>query len=250
MRALAAALLAFALPAVAQVPSSSFDLRVDHGREDLDRGYADWRETAALLAWKPAAGQALLGGWRETHRFGLKDRETSAGLYQPLGSGWTVHAEGASSDTHRVLARWSALVELSRKLDGGWVGAFGVKHSDYSQGDTKLLTATVEKYFGPWRAGYTAYLSRPEGANWSPAHRVALSWYRGDLTHLTLSAALGREVENIPGAGLLASDIRAVALSGAVEVAPQWAVTFEGGQHRQGDLYTRRYGRLGFRALF
>lgn len=250
MRLIAAALLALALPAAAQVPPSSFDLRVDHAREGLDRGYADWRETALVLAWKPAAGQALFGGWRETRRFGLEDREASAGLYQPLGTGWSLRAEGTSSDTHRVLARWSALVELSRQFEGGWVGAFGVKQSGYAQGESRLLTATVEKYFGPWRAGYTAYLSQPEGGGWSPAHRVALSWYRGDLTHLTLSLARGREVENDPRTGLLASDIRAVSLAGALEVAPQWAVTFEGGQHRQGSLYTRRYGRLGFRALF
>ena len=103
---------------------------------------------------------------------------------------------------------------------------------------------------GDYRFAYTGYLSRPGSGAWSPAHRLAASWYRGDLTFATLSAARGREVENVFGAGLLATDVRSYSLQAGVELARNVGLTFEWAQVRQGDLYTRRTGRIGTRLLF
>ncbi|MEP7070606.1 MAG: hypothetical protein ABI789_15260, partial [Usitatibacter sp.] len=71
-----------------------------------------------------------------------------------------------------------------------------------------------------------------------------------ELTYATLSAARGREVENVLPAGLLASDVRSASLAGGVEIAPRFGLIFEWARVKQGELYTRREARLGTRFLF
>lgn len=249
----AAAILLALGPACAQAEERAFpwELRLEGAHDSLDQGRDDWREAVAQLAWRPRKSLTLLGGARETERFARKDREGFAGAYLPLGgSGGTLHLEGTASDTHRVLPRWVALAELAQPLGQGWVATGGLKASRFSSGSSRTLLAGLERYFGDYRVGYNLYVSRPEGGAWSPAHRLSASWYRGELTSVTVSAARGREVENILPAGLLASNVRSASISGGFELTPSLGLTFEWASVRQGDLYTRRSARFGTRLLF
>ena len=248
---LAAALLVLPRAAAAQERRYPWEFRVEGERDNLGNGYEDWRELLGQVAWKPRRSLALLGGARATERFGLRDREAFAGVYLPLAGDATVfHVEATASNTHRVLARSSALAEVSRVLGGGWVATLSAKGSRYPQNDVAAYGAGIERYFGDFRVGYQGIVSRPDGASWSPAHRFSASWHRGDLTFVTLTAARGRDVENVVPTGLLVLDVRSFSLRVGWEVMPWWGLTLELLHERQGDLYTRRGVRVGTRVLF
>lgn len=249
---LAPCMLAVASAALAQEPRPHpWELRVDAGRDSLTRGLADWTEFAAQLSWRPGTRESVLGGYRETERFGQRDREAFAGAHVPVpGAATLVHLEVAASSTHRVLPRRVYLGEVVQPLGQGWVVSAGGKASRYAASDVRAAWVNVEKYLGDYRFAYHGQVSGPRGAGWSPAHRVSGSWYRGELTFVTLLAARGREVENLFPAGLLQADTRAASLSAGVEVARGWGLVLELGWTRQGDLYTRRTARLGTRLLF
>ena len=251
-RVAAAVLAASALACAAQETATRpWDLRVEAQHENLDRGQPDWREELLQLAFKPRRDAAVLGGTRETERFDQRDREGYGAVYLPLGERRVLHLEGSYSATHRVLPRGTGLAELSLPLAQGWVASAAGKVSDYPAGGrVRMAYGSIEKYFGDYRIGYTAYLSRTGHAGWAPAHRLAASWYHGDLTFITLAAWRGREVENVYPATLLVTDVRGASLSGGLEITPGWGLTFEVGDVRQGDLYTRRGVRIGTRFLF
>jgi YaiO family outer membrane protein len=249
-RALAFAAAAACLACAAQ-ERAPWELRVEGDHENLDHGQPDWNEVMAQLAWRPKKDFTILGGARATDRFDQRDREGFAAAYLPIGDSRTVfHIEGSASPTHKVLARNTVLADIAVPVGSGWVLTPGAKLAHYATGDVAIATGSVEKYVGDYRFGYTAYLSRVEGGPWSPAHRLAASWYRGELTSITLSAAKGRDVENVYPLPLIVTDVRAASLAGGVELAKNWGLTFEALYVRQGDLYTRRGARIGTRILF
>ena len=250
--ALPAILLLAAAGACAQEPRPfPFEARLDAQHDSLDRAFADWREAAAQLSWRPGNRESAFAGYRTTERFGQRDREGFAGGFIPIpGAATMLHAEGSWSGTHRVLPRSTALAEVVQPLGGGWVVAAGGRWSRYAAADVRAGWLGVEKYMGDFRFAYQGIVSRPEHAGWSPSHRLAGSWYRGDLTFVTLAAARGREVENLFPAGLLQTDVRAAAAAAGIELARRWGLVLELGWTRQGDLYTRRTARIGTRILF
>jgi YaiO family outer membrane protein len=65
-----------------------------------------------------------------------------------------------------------------------------------------------------------------------------------------LAASAGRELEVAEDRRLLASRVVAAGLAGLHEIGARWALVWEAGFQRQGDLYTRTGGRLGIRCRF
>jgi len=247
---LAAACGLVATAAAAEDLPAAWELRAEAQHDNLDHGQPDWREEMLQLAWKPRHGLAVLGGARATDRFDQHDTEAFAGAYLPLGARTGLHLEGSVSDTHHVLARDSVLGELSQQLGSGWVLGAAARYARYETGDVHAAIGTLEKYLGAWRLAYTAYLSQPQGSGWAPSHRLSATWYRNALTFATASAGRGREVENVFPTGLVTSDVRSAAIGGGIELVPRWGLTLDLGYVRQGDLYTRRFARLGTRILF
>ena len=249
--ALLAALALLAAPALAQeARHDPWELRLEGQRDRLSRDLPDWSEALLQLAWRPTNRQAVFGGYRETERFDLRDREGFAGAYIPLpGVRSSIHAEFAASSTHRVLAKRTSLLEFVQPLEHGWVLSAGGRHQDFSVSKARAAWVTVERYVGDWRLAYRYTASGPQGQGWAPSHRATASWYRGELTFVTLDLARGREVEFIPPA-LVQSRVKAASLAAGVEVAPRWGLSLELGWVEQGDLYTRRFARIGARHLF
>jgi YaiO family outer membrane protein len=248
--ALAAALSCLAAHAQEKRPFP-WELRADVSRDNLDHGYEDWREAVAQLSWRPDNRMAVFGGYRLTERYRQDDRELFGGAYLPLpGVTTQLHLEGSASPTHRVLAKNMGMAELIQPLGDGWVASFGGKQARYPNNTARSVWTGIEKYAGNFRYAYLLQIGRPDGAGWAPGHRVSASWYRGDLTFATLTLARGRELENVGGLVLLATDVRAASLAAGLELAPQWGLTFELAWTEQGELYTRRTARLGTRFLF
>lgn len=227
-------------------------LEVEGGltHERVNRDLPDWKSVYLEAAHGLAPGQTAYGQVRETERFNLRDTEFTAGYYHPLGD-WTGLVEGSYSPDHHVLAQWSLLGQLAWRAGAGWVASGGWRQNEYSSSSARVLIAGLERYFGRYRAAYTVYNGRPEGAGSGSAHRVALDYYYGEHSRLGAAVTFGRELENVGApTGVISSDVRAFAVLGRHWLTGAWAVTWELGTHEQGELYRRTGARLGLRHRF
>jgi len=225
------------------------ELEIGAGRENLDRGYADWQSRYLEAGYQLGPRQSVYGLLRETERFGQRDHELLAGYYHPLAPAWTLVLEGNFSPTHQVLAKWSAFGEIQRSLPDGWGIQAGLRRTEYNQDRTATANLGLERYWANHRAAYTLYASHLEGNGSSTAHRLQFDHYYAERSRIGLYAAVGRELENL-GSSVLASDVRSLGLIGRHWLTPDWAVSYELIHQRQGDLYTRHGARLGLRRAF
>ena len=238
----------FALCAAAQAAT---EIEAGVSYDDLDSGRSSWNSHYLRGAHDFAPRLTLYGELRETERFELDDTEISGGLYLPLSEAWTGLIEASLSDTHRVLAKNSVYGQLRRGFAGGWGLSAGLRHSEYTASATDLLVLGVERYWASWRAAYTFYSGRPEGAGSGAAHRVELHRFYGERSSIGVSVAKGREVENVgPPTGVITSDVTSLVLVGRHWISPEWAFSYELHRVEQGDLYNRNGLQLGIRYRF
>jgi YaiO family outer membrane protein len=242
----------FALVALAWL-GRAFALEGEAGlsHETVTNNNADWNSVYLEAAHGFAPRQTLYGALREVERFDLRDSQIEAGYYHPLTGRLVGHVEGSASPDHHVLPKGSLFGEFALALDAGWVVAGGVRKSEYTATGTRVITASLERYFSRYRAFYTLANGKPEDAGSASSHRIGVDYYyAGERSRAGVSATWGREVENIVPAGIVTSDVRALNVYGRHWIAPQWAVTWELGTHEQGDFYRRTGGRLGLRRAF
>lgn len=219
--------------------------------EKLSNNNADWNSAYVEAAHTFAPRQTVYAALREVERFDLKDSQVEAGYYQPLSPRLAGHIEGNASPEHNMLPKGSLFGELALQLDAGWVASGGVRKSEYTATSARVITASLERYFGRFRALYTMNNGKPEDAGSATGHRIGLDYYyAGERSRVGVSATWGREVENIPPTGVLTSDVRALNIYGRHWVSPAWAITGELGTHEQGSFYRRTGGRLGLRYAF
>ena len=220
--------------------------------ESLSNDKPDWKSLYLDATHTFAPRQTLYGTVRETERFELRDFEFSAGYAQPFGKNWTAVVEASFSPDHRVLAENSFFGQVYWVTGGGWVLNAGARFSEYTDSDTRLLTAGVERHFGHYRAAYTYYNGKPDDADAASSHRVAFDYYYfEERSRVGIAIAWGREVENVgPPTGIVTTDVRSIYLVGRHWFTPDWALAWEIGTHEQGDLYRRTGGRLGLRYRF
>lgn len=257
MKPHAAFLLLALAPAAALAQSADDGLRlrmseVELGasRERLSGGRPAWTGLSLEGAHNFAPRQTLYGGVRETERFGLRDTELSAGYYHPIGRTWTALVE-ASASSGQVLAKHSLFGQLSKELPGGWSLNAGLRHSEFTRSGVDLLVLGAERYWGNFRAAYSLYAGRPEGAHAGTAHRFVLNYYYGEGSTIGVSASAGREVENVgPPTGITTTDVRNLTLTGRHWVTPDWALSWDLVAHEQRSLYRRQGFRLGLRHRF
>ena len=234
----------------AQQPGFQMEAGAISSVERLTGGLADWRSTQLDLLARNAARQSYYGHLLETGRFGQTDNELMVGSYQPLGASWAAQVEAAVSPTHKVLAKDSLLVQLERRFDDGWGIQGGYRRSEYELASADLVIASIDRYFSHFRAAYTLYLGRPEGGSFGSSHRLDWSYYYGDHSFVGISAAAGREVDNIFPSGILSTRVRSLSLAGQHEFSPGWFASYAWLTQHQGDLYTRRGLSLGLRHIF
>lgn len=234
----------------AEEPGFRFEVEARNSIERLTGGRADWRN--AQLDWQArnAARQTYYGSLRATERFSLDDREFMVGTYQPFGTAWGMQVEAVVSPTHRVLAKNSLLAQIERRFEGGWGVQAGYRRSAFESTGTDLMIGTVDKYLSSFRVAYSLYVGRPDGAGFSPSHRLQWAYNYTDNSFFGISVNSGRETENILPRGVLVTQVSGFTISGRHEFAPGWAASYEWLSQRQGDLYTRRGFGLGIRHAF
>lgn len=219
--------------------------------EHLTNGNADWKSVYLEGAQTFEPRQTLYGALRDVERFDLRDTQFEAGYYHPFSSRLTGHVDGNASPQHNFLPRGSLLGELALQLDGGWVASGGYRYNEYVTTSTRIISATLERYFASYRAYLTLNNGRPKDTGSATASRVGLDYYyANERSRVGASVTFGREVDNILPEGIVTSDVRAFGVYGRHWFSKAWAVTWEAGTHEQGDFYRRTGGRLGLRHDF
>jgi YaiO family outer membrane protein len=243
------ALIALAAPVAAQNSQWEFGASNEH----LTRGYAPWRSVYLNAHTRLAPDWTFNGGLREVERYGLKDDEIHAGLSAPLACCAHLQFEWGHSTSHHVLPEDYVQFGIEGELAKAWVAAAGWRRSDFDAGMTNVGHLTIERYLGNHRIGYTLYEGKPDGASFSTSHKLHWAWHydRGDeRNRLGASAVNGHETENTGAGGFLTTSVESLQFSGLHWFDRGWAIDWEVGRTRQGDIYTRRGFRLGLRHAF
>jgi YaiO family outer membrane protein len=237
-------------PGTRERAAATVESEAGFSHESLSHGYTEWR--SSFLTWRKvfAARKTVYGMLRETERFSLVDRELMAGFSSPLGKSRTVVVEVSGSPTHRVLPAWSVLGLLQWDLGGGWDVQAGGRHTAYAAAPSDLGLVTFERYWKQYRAAYTLAAAATRDAGVSLSHRVQFGFYYGRQSTVGVGLAAGREVESLGHGRLLTSNVASLNLFGRHWLTPAWAITYEMGWHRQGELYTRKGWSIGLRHLF
>ncbi len=240
-----------ALLALAASPAWALDVEGGFTKENLDHGKPDWKSLYFEAAHDFAKRQTLYGGLRETERFDFRDTEVAAGYYHPLTEHLTAQVEASHSPEHQVLPQNALFAGASWEIRSGWLVSGGARYNQYTENDSRVLNAGLERYVGNWRAFYAIYNGKPQGAASASAQRLGLDYYYGDASRIGAGVTWGREVENVgPPTGIITSDVRAISIYGRHWFARDWAVSWEALRHEQGDLYTRTGVRIGLRHHF
>lgn len=249
---LPAVLLAPQLVQAADSPAAQADeAELGYSHSALSNGYANWNSLYLDAAHRFGERQSIYGELRETQRFNQTDREISGGYYHPLSETWTALVEASLSPDHHVLPQDSIFGQLQKSLEGGWDIQAGMRHTQYNLAATDMMVLTGERYWGNYRAAYTLYLARLQGAGTAPSHSGQLSYYYAEHSYLTLVLTKGRQAESLgPGLGVLLLDVTGVSLSGRHWLNSAWGVSYEAITEHQGNLYTRKGIRLGLRYAF
>lgn len=230
--------------------SRPMEIEAGFSYEDLDNMFEDWRSVYVEVSKKLDHRTSLHGNVRQTDRFSLKDQEVLAGAASPVDGALSAILEVTGSPSHRVLPQWSLLAQVLYEFEPGWLTDVGWRHARFNAATVNLGLATVEHYWDSFRASYTAYVAFVPDAGTGAAHRLSASWFYDDRSAAGVAVSIGKEVENLgPSGSILSSSVRSFVLAGRHWLTPSWGVTYEVGLYVQGDFYTRRGLRLGFRYL-
>ena len=226
------------------------EIELSTSYESLNHGYAPWLSLSLDVSKKLANRRVIYGALRETSRFSLRDQEVMGGVYIPLGKRWLAQVEASGSPSHRVQAKWSVFGQLGRELARGWVAQAGFRRTAYNQTSVNLSILSLERYWKNYRAAYSLYVSHLPGVGVSTSHSLQANYYYRERNALGVTVAAGQELTNLGARGLLRTEARGVALSGQHWLGQRWTVNYALNWNQQGDIYTRKGARVGFRFHF
>ena len=240
-----------ALLALVAAPAWALDMEAGFTKENLTNNKPDWKSIYLEAAHDFAKRQTLYGAVRETERFDFRDTEIAAGYYHPFTEHFTSQVEASHSASHNVLPENAAFAGASWEFSKGWLASGGMRYSQYTDNDARVLNAGLERYFGSYRVFYGIFNGKPQGAPSASAQRLGMDYYYGEASRIGAGVTWGREVENVgPPTGIITSDVRAISVYGRHWLSPAWAVSWEALRQEQGTLYTRTGIRLGLRHHF
>jgi len=209
-----------------------------------NRGY--WRSEYLAYEHRFAPRQLMYAMFTQTERFRFNDEQFLLGGYYPLSSKLTLNLEGNVSPSPKVLAKNSIMASLQGTLGGGWFLTGGYRHSEYGTGPLNQGFATLETYFGDFRAAYTARLTDSLSRT-QFGHRFDFSYYYQGSSFITFTYSMGGETGGFQG---VIYDTQLFGLHGRHWFNNDWALTWDLGHIRQGDAYNRNGVSLGIRRAF
>ena len=231
------------VPAVAQ--TLPWQVEAAAGVDHLSNGAPDWRQVDLSLRRQLAPRSVAELNLRSTRRSGLNDEELGAAVGLPLNQRWSLALAATLSPSHRVLARGSARVELTRTLDDGWVAGASFGRRVYDDGGNSQWGLGLERYVAAWRVAAGVGQTRLDGGGAATSLRLQLDRYFADERgRVGVIVASGRELEGLPAtpgnsADLIDQRVRLLAVTGAWPVATAWALTAEASHVRYDDVRRR-----------
>lgn len=214
----------------------------------LDNGYDDWRGARLDVVASHPGQFGGYGALVAEHRFGRADHGIEGGLLVPLPRGWTLQTEAGIVPGAEFLPEHYLDLRLQREFGGGWIGTASLRRSEYPDTRVERLAVGIERYFGPWRAGYTVNLTRLEGSH-SVSHDLRLARGYGERSEVGVQLVSGREAALL-ATGVVAGEVRAATVFGRHALGPDWSLMWNLGATEQGKLYTRRGLTLGLERRF
>ena len=236
-------------PAAIAPTQRRHELELSARQDWLDSGFDNWRSQRLDYASTQPEGLGWYGALVNEHRFGERDQGVEAGAVVALDDNWILQPEVGYQPSPYFLPEWHADVRLQRRLPAGFLGAVSVRRTEYETTRVDRLALSGERYWNSWRAGYTLNVTDVANAGTPIGHDLALDYYYAGLSYAGLRLTVGEE-EAVEEQQLITSDVRAISLQGRHWLDSRWALSWEVGQHRQGDYYTRRWLQLGLRHAF
>ena len=236
-------------PAAIAPTQRRHELELSARQDWLDSGFDNWRSQRLDYASTQPEGLGWYGALVNEQRFGERDQGIEAGAVVALDDNWTLQPEVGYQPSPYFLPEWHADVRLQRRLPAGFLGAVSVRRTEYETTRVDRLALSGERYWNSWRAGYTLNVTDVANAGTPIGHDLALDYYYAGLSYAGLRLTVGEE-EAVEEQQLITSDVRAISLQGRHWLDSRWALSWEVGQHRQGDYYTRRWLQLGLRHAF
>ena len=236
-------------PAAIAPTQRRHELELSARQDWLDSGFDNWRSQRLDYASTQPEGLGWYGALVNEQRFGERDQGVEAGAVVALDDNWTLQPEVGYQPSPYFLPEWHADVRLQRRLPAGFLGAVSVRRTEYETTRVDRLALSGERYWNSWRAGYTLNVTDVANAGTPIGHDLALDYYYAGLSYAGLRLTVGEE-EAVEEQQLITSDVRAISLQGRHWLDSRWALSWEVGQHRQGDYYTRRWLQLGLRHAF
>jgi YaiO family outer membrane protein len=236
-----------------QIPlADSLEVEAGYFHERLTNGMADWKSEYIEGARYFSQQSAVYMNAQNAERFSLSDGEILAGFYYPALKTITVNAEGTHSPTYNFLPRWSALLKAQWEFANGALLHMGGRHTEYAQSAVDMYLLGAEAYWGNYRAAYTLYQSRPEGAGTEYSHLFQLNLFYGNNAENSFGVYVsgGREAESVGGGRVLVSDVQSLAIMGRHWLGKSFGITYELMHHKQGEVYANDGIHLGIRFRF
>jgi YaiO family outer membrane protein len=235
--------------------TTSTDVAINGKYDDLSNNLPSWHSYFITLRHNTARDNSYYGKLRFTNRFGLSDRELSAGHYGALNADWFFNVQAGISNTYRVLPHWFAYAGAGRQSSGGWNSQAGLRYRRYEFVDTRTVNVIIEKYWSAYRARYTLYSTAIDGDSIASqtelTHSLAIAYYYHASSYIGLSASKGKELEYDGSANALVSDIKNLSLSGRHWLsAEKWAINYLFEYQQQGTFYSRYGLRIGLLSRF
>ncbi|MCQ4317647.1 YaiO family outer membrane beta-barrel protein [Stutzerimonas zhaodongensis] len=236
-------------PLAAAPAQRRHELELSARQDWLDNGFDNWRSQRLDYSSTQPEGLGWYGALLREQRFGEWDNGVEAGAVIALDDNWTLQPEVGYQPSPYFLPEWHADLRLQRRLPAGFLGAASVRRTQYETTRVDRLALSAERYWDSWRAGYTLNVTDVANAGTPIGHDLALDYYYQGLSYAGVRVTVGEE-EAVEEQQLITSDVRALSLQGRHWLDDRWALTWEVGQHRQGDYYTRRWLQLGLRHAF
>ncbi len=124
----------------------------------------DWHDTRFELGYSPRK-HAFLGAFAvDSERFGLEDATYGLHGAYPLLERTQLYSEVSYSPTHDVLPANSTYLQVGQGLAAGFGILAGIRRVEYTESLVHIGDVTLERYFGNFRAAYTAYPAHSDTA--------------------------------------------------------------------------------------
>lgn len=219
--------------------------------ETLSKDYGRWQETTLEIAQVRASGRQWSLRVLDQVRFERRDQVLGASLSRRV-AGSAIRVDLEASPSHAIAPRWQAGVRLERPLGNGWVVSGSGSRRRYDTARVTLLSGGIERYVASYRMAYSGHLGLLAGGGLAGSHGLRADKLYGPRQDNLVGglAALGQELEHLPGPGVIRTRVRSVAVVGRHWLTPRVAAIYSVTVHAQGSVYTRRGASLGVLCRF